>query len=387
MERDIYDEDHEAFRDVVKEFLKRYASNEQREKWDADGEIDRATMRAAGDAGIIGLSVPEEFGGAGMLQDYRFRAVVDEEVIAAGAGSLAGAFGIQDDLAVPYLVHMGTQEQKEKWLPGMATGEILGALAMTEPGAGSDLRGIKTTAKKVDGGYLVNGAKTFISSGKTADMIVTFVKTGEGTRPDAFSLLIVENGAEGFDHGKKLHKMGFHGHDTAELSFADVFVPDENLIGGKEGLGFVQLMMNLPLERLSIGVAAAAAARAAFDWTVEYTKSREAFGQRVIDFQNTRFRLADVAVTVDALWAYIDRAMLEYRDGKLTAEEAAKVKFWATEREWEVLDTCVQLFGGYGYITEYPIARAFLDARVHRIYGGTNEIMRDIVSRQIAGSR
>ena len=237
MERDIYDEDHEAFRDVVKEFVKRYATEEKRKQWEADGEIDRATMLAAGEAGIIGLSVPEEFGGAGMLQDYRFRAIVLEEVIKAGQGSLAGAFGIQDDLAVPYIVHMGTQEQKEKWLPGMATGEILGALAMTEPGAGSDLRGIKTTAKKVDGGYLVNGAKTFISSGKTADIVVTFVKTGEGNRPDAFSLLILEDGMEGFEHGKKLEKMGFHGWDTAELSFTDVFVPEENLIGGKEGLG------------------------------------------------------------------------------------------------------------------------------------------------------
>ncbi|WP_109209709.1 MULTISPECIES: acyl-CoA dehydrogenase family protein [Microbacterium] len=387
MERDIYDEDHEAFRDVVKEFVKRYVTNEKREQWDAAGEIDRATMLAAGEAGIIGLSVPDEFGGAGMLQDYRFRAVVNEEIIAAGAGSLAGAFGIQDDLAVPYLVHMGTDEQKAKWLPGMATGEVLGALAMTEPGAGSDLRGIKTTAKRVEGGYVVNGAKTFISSGKTADIVVTFVKTGEGNRPDAFSLLILENGMEGFDHGKKLHKMGFQGHDTAELSFSDVFVPEENLIGGKEGLGFVQLMMNLPLERLSIGVAGAAAAQAALDWTVEYTKDREAFGERIIDFQNTRFKLADVATTVDALWAYIDRALKAYAEGKLSADEAAKVKFWATEREWEVLDTCVQLFGGYGYITEYPIARAFLDARVHRIYGGTNEIMRDIVSRPIAGKR
>ena len=262
MERDIYDEDHEAFRDVVREFVKRHATNGAREKWDADGEIDRATMLAAGEAGILGLSVPEEFGGAGMLQDYRFRAVVTEETINAGVGSLAGALGIQDDLAVPYLVHMGTQEQKEKWLPGMATGEILGALAMTEPGAGSDLRGAKTTAKRVEGGYLVNGAKTFISSGKTADVIVTFVKTGEGNKADAFSLLLIENGMEGFDHGKKLHKMGFHGHDTAELSFSDVFVPDDNLIGGEEGLGFVQLMMNLPLERLSIGVAAAAACQA-----------------------------------------------------------------------------------------------------------------------------
>ncbi|HWI30293.1 MAG TPA: acyl-CoA dehydrogenase family protein [Microbacterium sp.] len=387
MDRDIYDEDHDAFRDMVKEFVKRYVTNEAREKWDAEGEIDRATMRAAGEAGILGLAVPEEFGGAGMLQDYRFRAIVNEEVIRAGAGSLAGALGIQDDLAIPYLVHMGTQAQKEKWLPGMATGEIIGALAMTEPGAGSDLRGAKTTAKKVDGGYLVNGAKTFISSGKTADLIVTFVKTGEGNRPDAFSLILIENGMEGFEHGKKLHKMGFQGHDTAELSFTDVFVPDENLIGGEAGHGFIQLMKNLPLERLSIGVAAAAAAQAGFEWTLAYTKDRESFGQRIADFQNTRFRLADIATTVDVLWAYLDRAMLLYKDGKLTAEEAAKVKFWATEREWEVLDTCVQLHGGYGYITEYPIARAFLDARVHRIYGGTNEIMREIVGRQLAGKK
>lgn len=387
MERDIYDEDHEAFREVVKEFVKRYATNEARERWDAEGEIDRATMLAAGESGLIGLSVPEEFGGAGMLQDYRFRTIVNEEVIGAGAGSLAGAFGIQDDLAVPYLVHMGTQEQKEKWLPRMATGEVLGALAMTEPGAGSDLRGIKTTAKKVDGGYIVNGAKTFISSGKTADIVVTFVKTGEGNRPDAFSLLILENGMEGFDHGKKLHKMGSHGHDTAELSFTDVFVPEENLISGREGQGFIQLMMNLPLERLSIGIAAASASQAALNWTLEYTKDREAFGERIADFQNTRFKLADIATTVDVLWAYLDKALLAYKDGKLTAEEAAKVKFWSTEREWEILDTCVQLHGGYGYITEYPIARAFLDARVHRIYGGTNEIMRDIVSRALVGKK
>ncbi|HWS50552.1 MAG TPA: acyl-CoA dehydrogenase family protein [Microbacterium sp.] len=387
MQRDIYEEDHEAFRDLVKDFVKRHVSNEAIERWEAAGEIDRATMLAAGEAGILGLSVPEEFGGAGMLQDYRFRTIVMEEVIAAGAGSLAGAFGIQDDLAVPYLVHMGTQEQKQKWLPRMATGEVLGALAMTDPGAGSDLRGIKTNAKKVDGGYILNGAKTFISSGATADVVVTFVKTGEGNRPDAFSLLLVEKGMEGFDQGKKLSKMGFHGWDTAELSFTDVFIPDENLISGKEGQGFIQLMMNLPLERLSIGVAAAAAAQAALDWTVAYTKDREAFGERIADFQNTRFRLADMAATTDAMWAYIDRALLAYKDERLTAEDAAKVKFWATEREWEVLDTGVQLHGGYGYIMEYPIARAFTDARVHRIYGGTNEIMRDLVGRQIVGKR
>lgn len=387
MERDIYEEDHEAFRDLVKDFVKRYATNEAIERWEAAGEVDRETMLAAGEAGIIGLSVPEEFGGAGMLQDYRFRAIVNEEVIGAGAGSLAGALGIQDDLAVPYIAHMGTPEQKQKWLPRMATGEVLGALAMTDPGAGSDLRGVKTNAKKVDGGYILNGAKTFISSGTTADVVVTFVKTGEGNRPDAFSLLLVEKGMEGFDQGKKLSKMGFHGWDTAELSFTDVFVPDENLISGKEGQGFIQLMMNLPLERLSIGVAAAAAAEAAVNWTVAYTKDREAFGERIADFQNTRFRLADMVTTTEAMWAYVDRAMLAYKDGRLTAEDAAKVKFWATEREWEVLDIGVQLHGGYGYIMEYPIARAFTDARVHRIYGGTNEIMRDLVGRQIAGRR
>ena len=387
MERDIYDEDHEAFRGLVKDFIGRHVTNEAIERWEADGEIDRATMLAAGEAGLIGLSVPEEFGGAGMLQDYRFRTIVMEEVIAAGAGSLAGAFGIQDDLAVPYLVHMGTPEQKAKWLPRMATGEVLGALAMTDPGAGSDLRGIKTNAKKVDGGYILNGAKTFISSGTTADIVVTFVKTGEGNRPDAFSLLIVEKGMEGFDQGKKLSKMGFHGWDTAELSFTDVFIPDENLISGKEGQGFIQLMMNLPLERLSIGVAAAAAAEAATNWTIAYTKDREAFGERIADFQNTRFLLADMVTTTEVMWAYVDRALLAYKDSKLSAEDAAKVKFWATEREWEVLDMGVQLHGGYGYIMEYPIAKAFTDARVHRIYGGTNEIMRDLVGRQIAGKR
>ncbi|MGF3054461.1 acyl-CoA dehydrogenase family protein [Microbacterium sp. YY-03] len=384
MDRKIFDEDHEAFRDVVKQFVKRYGTIEARERWEANGEVDRETMLAAGESGIIGLSVPEEFGGAGMLQDYRFRTIVNEETIRAGLGSLAGAFGIQDDLAVPYLAHFGTDAQKAKWLPGMATGEIIGALAMTEPGAGSDLRGIKTTAKKVDGGYIVNGAKTFISSGKTADLVVTFVKTGEGNRPDAFSLILIENGMEGFDHGKKLNKMGFHGHDTAELSFSDVFVPEENLIGGEEGHGFIQLMRNLPLERLSIGVSAAAAAEAGFLWTLDYAKSREAFGQPILGFQNTYFRLADMQITVESLWAYVDRAIELYGEKKLTPEEAAKVKIWATEREWEVLDQGVQLHGGYGYITEYDIARAFLDARVHRIYGGTNEIMREIVGRQLA---
>ena len=383
MERDIYGEDHEAFREVVREFVKRFVTTDARERWDADGEIDRQTMLEAGKAGIIGLSAPEQFGGGGVLRDFRFRAIVCEEVIGAGAGSLANALGVHDDLAIPYLVHMGTPEQQQKWLPRMATGEVLGALAMTEPGTGSDLRSIRTTATKTDGGYLVNGAKTFISSGMTADLVVTFVKTGEGNRPDAFSLLLLEKGMEGFEYGKKLQKIGLHGNDTVELSFTDVFVPDENLISGAEGKGFVQLMMNLPLERLSIGVAAASAASAALAWTLDYAQERTAFGAPISTFQNTRFVLADVSTTVDALWAYVDRAIAAYGKSALSPEEAAKVKLWATEREWEVLDACLQLFGGYGYMMEYPIARAFVDARVHRIYGGTNEIMREIVARDL----
>ncbi|MFC6233750.1 acyl-CoA dehydrogenase family protein [Leucobacter soli] len=388
MQRDVYDEDHDAFRDMMKEFIKRHVTTEKMQQWDEAGEVDRETMRLAGEHGVIGLSVPEEFGGAGMLTDYRFRSVVNEELVRVGAGSsLAGAVGIQDDLAVPYIARFGTDAQKQKWLPRMATGEVLGALGMTEPGAGSDLRAVSTTAKKVDGGYLVNGAKTFISSGRTADMVVTFVKTGEGNRPDAFSLIIVEDGMAGFDHSRTLHKMGFQGHDTAELSFSDVFVPDENLIGGVEGRGFVQLMENLPLERLSIGAVAAAVGQAALEWTLEYTANREAFGQPIADFQNTRFRLAEMATAVDAMWAFVDRAMRLYERGGLTADEAAKIKFWCTEREWEILDQGVQLHGGYGYITEFPIARAFLDARVHRIYGGTNEVMREIVARAVTGRK
>ncbi|KAM9862796.1 acyl-CoA dehydrogenase family protein [Leucobacter sp. BZR 635] len=388
MEREIYEEIHDDFRELVKEFTKRYVTQEKMLEWEEAGEVDRATMLAAAEQGLVGLSVPEEFGGAGMLEDYRFRSIVNEELIRSGNGSaLAGALGIQDDLAVPYLARFGTPEQKQKWLPKMASCEVLGALAMTEPGTGSDLRGVTTTAKKTEGGYIVNGAKTFISSGKTADIVVTFVKTGEGNRPDAFSLIIIESGMEGFDHGRKLNKMGAHGHDTAELSFVDVFVPDENLIGGVEGHGFVQLMENLPLERLSIGVVAAAISEAALEWTLDYTKSREAFGKPVADFQNSRFRLAEMATTVDVMWAYVDRAMRLFQKGELSADEAAKVKFWCTEREWEILDQGVQLHGGYGYITEYPITRAFLDARVHRIYGGTNEVMREIVARAVTGRK
>ena len=388
MQRDIYEEIHDDFREMVKQFIKRYVTTDKMREWDEAGEVDRATMRAAAEHGVVGLSVPEEFGGAGMLTDYRFRSIVNEELVLVGAGSsIAGAFGIQDDLAVPYIARFGTDAQKQKWLPKMATAEVLGALAMTEPGAGSDLRAVSTTAKKTDGGYIVNGAKTFISSGATADMIVTFVKTGEGNRPDAFSLIIIEDGMEGFEHGRKLHKMGFQGHDTAELSFSDVFVPEENLIGGVEGRGFVQLMENLPLERLSIGAVAAAVGQAALTWTLDYTKSREAFGKPIIDFQNTRFRIADMATTVDVMWAFVDRAMRLYEQDGLSADEAAKVKFWCTEREWEILDEGVQLHGGYGYIMEYPIARAFLDARVHRIYGGTNEIMREIVARAVTGRK
>ena len=251
MEREIYDEDHEAFRDVVKEFVKRYATEEKRKQWEADGEVDRATMRAAGEAGIIGLSVPEEFGGAGMLQDYRFRAIVNEEVIAAGAGSLAGAFGIQDDLAVPYIVHMGTQEQKEKWLPGIASGELICAIAMTEPSGGSDLAALKTTAVKDGDHYIVNGSKTFITNGYQCDLAIVAVRTDPSKGAKGISLLMFEDGMEGFSKGQKLDKVGQEESDTSELFFDNVKVPVENLIG-EEGMGFIAMMQRLAQERAAV---------------------------------------------------------------------------------------------------------------------------------------
>ncbi len=385
MRRGLYTADHEAFRDVVAEFVAREVTPNL-ERWEEERLIGRDVWLAAGKQGLIGLSAPTEFGGAGMAVDYRYRNVVLEELAKVFAASLASGFSLQDDIAIPYIVSLGTDEQKRRWLPKMCAGETIGAIAMTEPGTGSDLRAIKTSAKKVDGGWLVSGSKTFITNGIHADLVITVARTDPEAGPNGFSLLVVERGMEGFTRGRKLKKVGLHAQDTAELFYADVFVPEQNLLG-LEGAGFQQLMSHLPLERLSIAAHAVAVADATLRTTVEYTQQRFAFGQPIADFQHTRFRLADLATELDVTRAFVDKSLLAYNEGDLSAVDAAKAKLRASEMQHSLIDECLQLHGGYGYMTEYPVARAYQDARVQRIFGGTNEIMRQIIGRDLIGRK
>ena len=384
MRRNLYEPDHEAFREVVQAFVKREVTPNA-ERWEADRCVDRQTWLAAGKQAIIGLGVPEEFGGGG-TGDFRYRCVVMEELAKVCATSLSSGFGLQDDIAIPYLVDLGTPEQKARWLPPMAAGEWIGAIAMTEPGAGSDLQGIRTTAIR-DGDYWVlNGAKTFITNGINAELVIVVARTDPQAGSRGISLLVVERGMPGFTRGRKLDKIGMHAQDTAELFFDDVRVPAANLLG-REGGGFVHLMERLPRERMSIAIMALASVRAALEWTVDYTTQRTAFGRPLAAFQNTQFELATAVTEADVLEAYLDKAVLELNAGTLTAVDAAKAKLWATEVQHRILDRCLQLFGGYGYMAEYPIARAYADARVQTIYGGTSEIMKTIIAREITGLR
>lgn len=384
MRRNLYEPDHEAFREVVQAFVKREVTPNV-ERWEADRCVDRQTWLAAGKQAIIGLGVPEEFGGGG-TGDFRYRCVVMEELAKVCATSLSSGFGLQDDIAIPYLVDLGTPEQKARWLPPMAAGEWIGAIAMTEPGAGSDLQGIRTTAIR-DGDYWVlNGAKTFITNGINAELVIVVARTDPQAGSRGISLLVVERGMPGFTRGRKLDKIGMHAQDTAELFFDDVRVPAANLLG-REGGGFVHLMERLPRERMSIAIMALASVRAALEWTVDYTTQRTAFGRPLAAFQNTQFELATAVTEADVLEAYLDKAVLELNAGTLTAVDAAKAKLWATEVQHRILDRCLQLFGGYGYMAEYPIARAYADARVQTIYGGTSEIMKTIIAREITGLR
>ncbi|GAB2888411.1 acyl-CoA dehydrogenase family protein [Nocardioides pacificus] len=385
MRRGLYTDDHESFRGVVAEFVAREVAPHV-ERWDEEGLIDRSVWLAAGKQGIIGLSTPTEYGGAGVGADYRYRAVVLEELAKVHAASLTSGFSLQDDIAIPYLVSLGTEEQKQRWLPRMCAGELIGAIAMTEPGTGSDLQGIRTSGTRVEGGWVVNGAKTFITNGIHSDLVVVVVRTDPDAGSRGFSLLVVEREMAGFSRGRKLKKIGLPSQDTAELVFEDVFVPDANLLG-VEGGGLRQLMSHLPLERLSIAVGSVAASEAVLATTLDYTQQRQAFGQPVADFQNTRFRLADLSTELDVTRAFVDKALLAYNEGDLGAVDAAKAKLWATEVQGRLVDQCLQLHGGYGYMLEYPVARAFQDARVQRIYGGTNEIMRHIIGRDIVGRR
>ena len=385
MKRHLYNDDHEAFREVVREFVQReVVDNIQR--WEDQGLVDRDVWTAAAKQGIIGLFAPEEYGGAGQGRDFRFRNVVIEELTRVHASSLQSNLSLQDDLAIPYVMELGTDEQKKRWIPGLASGELLAAIAMTEPGTGSDLRGIATKGTQVDGGWIVNGGKTFITNGIQSDLVITVVRTDPEGGSRAFSLLVVERDMPGFSRGRKLAKLGLHGQDTAELSFDDVFVPDENVLGGV-GDGFGRLIHYLPLERLSIAAAAVGAATAIFSDTLAYANAREAFGKPIADFQNSRFVLADIAIELDVARAFLDQSIRAYNDGDLSVVDAAKLKVAASEMSNRVVDRCVQMHGGYGYMMEYPVARAYADLRIQRIYGGASEVLRELIGRDLVGRR
>ncbi|MET8430448.1 acyl-CoA dehydrogenase family protein [Nocardia sp. NPDC004860] len=380
MHTDLFESDHVLFGQAVRGFVDRHVVPNM-ERWDHDRLIDRDTWKAAGAQGLLGLSVPEEFGGPGVT-DYRFRVVIQSEIARVGASALQSGFSTNDDIVLNYLLRHADPTQRKRWLPGFVTGETIGAIAMTEPGAGSDLRAIQTSAIATEDGWVLNGTKTFITSGVLADLVIVFAVTDRAAGSRGFSLFVVEDGTPGFSRGRKLDKVGLHAQDTAELFFDNVHVPRDNLLG-EIGGGFTYLMQSLPLERLGIGVAAQVSAEAVLGWTLDYVKQRRAFGKAVAEFQGVGFTLAELATAVEVSRAYIDRCVRAFNAGTLSAVDAAKAKLWATELQGKVIDAGVQLHGGYGYMMEYPVAKAFLDARIQRIYGGTNEIMREIIHRDL----
>jgi alkylation response protein AidB-like acyl-CoA dehydrogenase len=381
MLRDIFDADHDAFRDTVRTFLAKEVLPHH-DQWEDDGHVDRAVWKSAGAAGLLGTDVPEEFGGGG-VDDFRYNCIVTEEISRAGTSGLG--FPLQNDVIAPYLLRLATPEQKQRWLPGFCSGEIITAIAMTEPGTGSDLQGIATTAKKQDdGSWILNGSKTFITNGILSDLVIVVAKTDPEAGARGFSLLVVERGMAGFERGRNLKKVGMKAQDTAELSFTDVRVPAENLLG-EEGQGFIYLMQNLAQERLSIAVGSIAGAAKALELTLDYVKERKAFGKPVSAFQNTRFELAEMDTEVTITQVFVDRCIRQHVEGELSISDAAKAKWWASDVLKRVVDRCVQLHGGYGYMMEYPIAKAFVDSRVQSIYGGTNEIMKEIIGRSLIG--
>lgn len=382
-----YGDDHDAFRESFRTFLSRHVEPHVSE-WEVAGIIPRELFRLAGAGGFLGLQVPEEFGGAGVT-DFRFNAVIAEETHRIGAASVALSLTLHNDVVLPYLLEYADADQRARWLPGVVSGELVLAVAMTEPGAGSDLASMAASAKLENGAYTVNGAKTFITNGVHADLVVTAVKTDPTLRHRGITLLVLERGMDGFSQSSKLAKIGLHSQDTAELVFEDVVVPIANRLGTTDGLGFGQLTANLAQERLSIAVGGVSAARAALDWTIEYVRDRDVFGAPIGALQNTRFELADCATQIQVGQAFLEHCMSELTAGTLSSEEAAAAKLWCTELQGRVLDRCLQMFGGYGYMSEYPIARAYADARVSRIYGGANEVMKEIIGRslQLEGAR
>jgi alkylation response protein AidB-like acyl-CoA dehydrogenase len=381
MRRTAFTDDHDVFRETVRAFLEKEAVPAFPD-WEKAGRVPREFYRQCGDLGILGMAIPEEFGGGGE-SSYKFSAVLAEEAMRAKIG--LGALRVHMDIVLPYFLRYATEDQKRRWLPGMASGEHITAIAMTEPGTGSDLAGIATTAVRDGDCYVLNGAKTFITGGVNADLVVVVARTAkpdDGDRRGGLSLLVVDADSPGYEVGRNLEKIGLKAQDTAELSFTDVPIPVENLLG-EEGRAFEYMGQNLPQERLSIAVGSVAASQAALDLAIEYVTERKAFGKPIASFQNTKFVLAECAADIEAGRALIDRALDEHDRDELSAVDAAKVKLWATELQSRVVDKCLQLHGGYGYMLEYPIARLYADARVTRIYGGTSEIMKTIISKSL----
>lgn len=374
-----YAEEHLAFRETVARFIEKEVTP-YAEKWEAAGKVDRSLFTAAAEAGVLGFNIPEEYGGGGS-DDFRFNAIMNEELARSATSSGAGGIGLSNDIVIPYFTGLTNDEQKRRWLPGIAAGELIVAVAMTEPGTGSDLAGIRTRAVRDGSDYIVNGAKTFISNGQNADLVVTAVRTSADPHK-GLSLLVIEEGMPGFERGRNLEKIGLHAQDTSELSFTDVRVPAANLLGD-EGGGFLGLMRNLPQERLSIAVTGVAGAEGVFERTLSYVKERTAFGRPIGAFQNTRFVMAEIATQLQVSRAYIEACITKHCAGELTAEEAAAAKWWCTEQHVQIVNRCLQLHGGYGYMREYRIARDYEDVRISTIYGGTTEIMKEIVGRSL----
>lgn len=379
MKRTLYESDHEDFRSAFRAFVeKEIVPNEP--QWERDGIVARELFTTAGANGFLGIDVPESYGGGG-VPDFRFNAVIAEELMRAGVAASGLGLTLHNDIVLPYLLAYCSEEQKQRWLPGVVSGEKILAIAMTEPGIGSDLASMSTTAVRDGDDYVVNGAKTFITNGVNADLVVVAVKTDPSQKHKGMSLLMLERGMSGFERGRNLDKLGQHAQDTAELSFTDVRVPVSNLFGPQEGQGFTQLVSNLPQERLSIAVAAVAAARTALSQTLDYVKERKAFGSPIGSFQNSRFVLAELDTEIDIAEHYVDDCVRALNAGELTAVDASKAKYWCTELQGTTVDRCLQLHGGYGYMSEFPIAKAYADARITRIYGGTTEIMKEVIGR------
>ena len=381
IERTLFNADHQAFRDSFQRFCDKEIAPHH-EAWEDQGYVDREVWRKAGENGFLCMTLPEAYGGADADKLY---SVAQMEVISAGGFSGIG-FGLHSEIVAPYILHYGTEAQKQTYLPKLASGEMVGAIAMSEPAAGSDLQGVKTTAiRQADGSYLLNGSKTFITNGWHADLVIVVAKTDPAAGAKGTSLFLIEQGMPGFEKGKRLKKLGMKAQDTSELFFDNVKVPAENLLGGAafEGKGFICLMEQLPWERLQIAIGAVAAAQAAIDWTVAYVKERKVFGQPVAAYQNTRYTLAELQTEVQVARVFVDKCCELVAIDKLDTATASMAKYWCSDLQCKVMDECVQLHGGYGYMWEYPITRAYADARVQRIYGGTNEIMKEVITRSM----